>query len=86
MTNPLTREAFAEWCEKQPADKEYDYWCRNCAIGQFMTASGFEVEAVGLGRVITSDGEEFRIPRLLDRASFEEPRSFGALASRLRAA
>ena len=41
MKPQLTLEAFADWCEKQPADKAYDYWSYEfCACGQYATSLG----------------------------------------------
>ena len=41
MSNPLTLEAFAEWCEKQPARKQYDYWnTEDCACAQYAKSIG----------------------------------------------
>lgn len=46
MRNPLTFEAFAEWCEKQPARKRYDFWDpRNCACARYSESIGGERNA-----------------------------------------
>ena len=77
MKPQLTIEAFADWCEKQPADKRYNYEnSSECAVAQYLTHLGavkvklwsHEVEAA-FGNVVD-----------------ESPWTFGALAARLRAA
>lgn len=41
MKNMLTLEAFADWAEKQPAEKEYDYsQSRYCAAAQYLQSIG----------------------------------------------
>ena len=88
MSKPqLTIEAFADWCEKQPADLEYNVLCpRQCAVGQFArdigfphgSTTGFQIDA-GRGRCLTIQG-------LTDYHAIDFPNTFGALAARLRAA
>ena len=74
MKPALTLEAFADWCEKQPADEVYDYsnpW--GCAVSRYM-------HHIGLDWLKTdwwTAGER--------HASFS-PTTFGALATRLRTA
>jgi hypothetical protein len=80
MRNPLTLEAFAEWCEKQPADKEYNFFDNHgCAFGQYLKALGIEHRSVGGTYWRTAAGEE-RIRKALQSGDW----TFGALASRLR--
>lgn len=77
MKPQLTKEAFAEWCEKKPADKFYDYenW-RTCACAQYANHLGVEYPIV--------------FPR--ENGTFWEQAeyaavnatTFGALAKRLR--
>ena len=78
MKPQLSLEAFADWCEKQPADRTYTYANKeNCACGQYADSLGlsdwsiwnskfwYEADSVAL---LTGE------------------RTFGALASRLRSA
>jgi hypothetical protein len=76
--NPLTLEAFAEWCETKPADEKYD-WLGNCAVEQY---SQF------LGRYDEWDDRHQRDEpwwaAMSAGPACEEPYTFGALAARLR--
>lgn len=86
MRNPLTNEAFAEWCEKQPADKGYDYVddC-GCAFFQYLKATGFDVLTVSsTDWYERGTGRRHNLPRGADDAVSAHPRSFGDLAARLR--
>lgn len=96
MTSFLTLEAFAEWCEKQPADGRYDpadpY---NCAATQFIRAIEPRCVISGWGDYIAYRGwwpfrraVRFETPVNLLRGGgvFEHPHTFGALAKRLREA
>lgn len=73
MKNMLTLEAFADWCEKQPVGKVYPYTdVKNCACSQYAKSLGVKV-AFG---------------SFWYKAEFiaaKHPRTFGALAGRLRA-
>ena len=82
MSDNLTLSAFAEFCESKPADEEYDYgdW-RACACAQYARHCG----------------KEYRVAAAIEYGNFwqraeyyaagiNEPRTFGALASRLRSA
>lgn len=41
MKNLLTLESFADWAEKQPAEKEYDYSrSQYCAAAQYLQSIG----------------------------------------------
>jgi hypothetical protein len=92
MRNPLTLEAFAEWCEKQPADAEYNYEDPNrCAYCQYLRATGFDVRSVGPTYWTEGVGhkEHPLICGLNDALNPGYPDygkwTFGALVSRLRA-
>lgn len=89
MRNPLSIEAFADWCEKQPAYRLYNYSnCRHCAFAQYLEHLGFRGASVdGSSFSLTGKFEDDRpLSAVIDRAVYEEPNTFGALASRLRAA
>lgn len=47
MKNMLSIEAFADWCEKQPADKAYDYLDPyNCACAQYAANLGLAYRVI----------------------------------------
>lgn len=81
MRNPLTLEAFAEFCESKPADEEYAFTSPSrCACGQYASSLGIGPEwiwdHVQFGRFWSDPHVE----------ASRMPRTFGALAARLRAA
>lgn len=90
MKPQLTIEAFADWCEKQPPEKEYNYCDEpHCAMSQFVKSIGFDTEAVVdclFGGVYfrLSDGRQIDLPQAFSDAAIADPQTFGALASRLR--
>lgn len=80
MKNPLTLEAFAEWAERQPADKVYDYRdCAVCACGQYAASLGISKD--WLTGELTGESE-FWVEA--NYQAYHEPHNFGALAKRLR--
>lgn len=86
MRNPLTIEAFADWCETKPSIEHYHYWSNNCAVGQFLSHAGIEVECVG-GTTWTPKGfpvGAMEIPSAMVDPLAYAPHTFGALAARLR--
>lgn len=90
MKNMLTIKAFAEWCEKQPADKLFDgYNPSECAVGQYAKSLGF-VGSTGGFKINIGGYKGVAIHGLdpLDITEFIRERrlqTFGALASRLHA-
>lgn len=90
MKNILTLEAFAEWVEKQPAEKTFDYFDpKNCAFCQYLKGLGFKRAQVG-GHDYSLTGR-FEDDRLLPEGIAPSvlcgsTNTFGALAARLRAA
>jgi hypothetical protein len=77
MTDKLTLAAFAEFCESKPADEKYEYIdVGNCACAQFAKSIGFSSQA-DLPQPLWEDAEE---------QACQRPRTFGALAKRLREA
>jgi hypothetical protein len=89
MRNPLSIEAFTEWCEKKPAGEEYNYDDKyNCAFGQYLQSLGFESASVGGYHWRPSAREESRVfphPAMVG-ALATNPYTFGSLSKRLRAA
>lgn len=90
MKNLLTKEAFAGWCEKQPADKEYHYTdSRGCPVFLYLKFAGLHPHSVGpddwaskswMGLKLT----ERPLPDGWNDAAVSFPHTFGALAARLR--
>lgn len=79
MKNPLSLEAFADWCEKQPKDKTYRYVePTECACAQYAKFLGIQnwIGAAGAGSFWGR----------ADYEAFYGHRNFGALAARLREA
>jgi hypothetical protein len=80
MKPQLTLEAFADWCEKQPAEKTYNYAdCNRCACGQYAATLGLQGWA---GVKVYQPGEFWYEANCA--AAWED--TFGALAKRLRSA
>lgn len=98
MKNPISLDAFADWCAKQPADKHYDYHAvRDCAFAQYLRSLGFETAIVSPMQYCIGEGEVRPLPEGVDAAvyggifslPFTLPRTrhtFGALTKRLRRA
>lgn len=82
MRNPLTIEAFLEFAEKQPADGAYHYddW-ELCACAQYAGTLGLVSDDWIMSAMINPEG--FWITA--NRAAAGWPRTYQALASRLRA-
>jgi len=84
--NLLTIEAFAEWAEKQPADEAYVFcdW-RECACGQYAASLG--IDSIAWSVAMLDDailgGRGFWVTA--NSTAYGKPRTFGALAARLRA-
>lgn len=81
--DPLTLEAFAEWCETKPAGRAYDYGdpC-NCACAQY-------AESIDVPYIVADAVEHgsFWEKAEYHAVNCEDPdRTFGALAKRLREA
>jgi hypothetical protein len=82
MKPQLTIEAFADWCERQPAERAYDYHdYRTCACAQYAATIGLSPDewidkAIGCPETMwgTANCE-----------ANSKPWTFGALAIRLRA-
>ena len=84
--NLLTIEAFVEWCERKPADEAYVFcdW-KECACGQYAALLGIDSSAWAdalLDDAIHGDGRGFWATA--NSAAYDEPRTFSALAKRLR--
>ena len=87
MKNQLTLSAFADWCEKQPPEREYNYMNnRNCAGCQYLKAIGLPVLAYGVDDWRDRQCNYHDIPDGWNDCARARPWAFGALASRLREA
>ena len=86
MRNPITIEAFAEWCERQPPHAGYYYGdVKGCAFCQYLKSIGISSPIVGGAGWTPSCGSPSRsFPTHLARALAVTPYTYGALASRLR--
>ncbi len=82
MKPQLTLEAFAEFCEGKPAGDVYN-WAdfENCACGQYATSLG-----IPISETEKFNGEHTFWYKAQWNAMMVSPRTFGALATRLRAA
>jgi hypothetical protein len=80
-------QQVADWARTKPADEAYNYTSPcNCAIAQFLIASGIS-DAPGVG---DEDWLDYGAPNIrhpisksLNMAVLDHPRTFGALADRL---
>lgn len=91
MKPQLTLEAFADWCEKQPAQNRYSYcMATRCAMTQFVRSIGFDIEKVltpNIGEAyFLVQGRRVNLPGAFEIAVNDDDMTFGALAARLRAA
>ncbi|TPN03837.1 hypothetical protein FJ973_29790 [Mesorhizobium sp. B2-1-3] len=76
MKPQLTIEAFADWCEKQPAERKYPFMSMDdCACAQY-------AKALGIGNWVSAS----TFWRVAEDIALDRPWTFGALAARLRAA
>lgn len=79
MRDPLSIEAFADWCDKQPADKAYSFTCVPCAVEQYADSLGIGRDTIW-GHSLGSFWCQSNI------IAADYPHTFGALAQRLRSA
>lgn len=77
MKNPLSLDAFIDWLEKQPAEREYDWWCPlSCLLAQYAKHIGFRHYCELPLTALTSWENAVARPR---------PHNFGAALGRARA-
>jgi hypothetical protein len=89
MRNPLSIEAFAEFCEKKPADERYNLYRRmDCALGQFAQSLGF-IGSTGNFEIEIGPHKSRPLVGLDSWCAHgvlaKTPWTFGALAERLKA-
>jgi hypothetical protein len=84
MKNLLTREAFAEFCDKQPADEKYNWYDEaKCAAAQYAESLGMW-EDVWLKRHAHPSGRR-QFWRDMSRVALQCPEhTFGRLARYIR--
>jgi hypothetical protein len=59
MRNPISIEAFAEFCESKPVGEEYEYGnFANCAVAQYCRTLGIEYSVAALPRVVNNGFEK----------------------------
>ena len=79
MRSPFTLEALADWLERQPPEKEYDWFdCANCALGQYARSLGLTYEELPLTFRYDGNGVTTSLDLL------EEVETFGKAAARAR--
>lgn len=81
MRHPLSLEAFADWCDKQPEGSKYNYlsMCGDCALDSYAKSLGIGspyVEGFNKASQFWNDA---------DLAASRPGRTYASLASRLRA-
>lgn len=87
MRNPLTLEAFADWCEKQPPETAYNYSnSKECAVTTYLKSLGLPCLSSAMGYWRDYDRVKHDLNGNFDHSASPLPRTFGALAQRLRAA
>lgn len=86
MRNPLTLEAFADWLEKKPAAMFYEFHCKRCAIGSYLTEHGFPMKTLGTEMWVDKDGNKHPLPIGWNRIAMTSPHTYGDAAQRARAA
>jgi len=82
--DPFSLESLIAWAEKQPTDKEYDFWCNECYLGQYFEDHGFKINMIGTGTVTFSDSTCRELPRHFNRIAQTTPHTFGAALERAR--
>jgi hypothetical protein len=77
-------ENLVAWSEKQPADKEYDFWCDQCFLGQYFEDHGFRIRMIGVGTVTFKGHETRQLPPGFNEIAQQTPHTFGAALGRAR--
>jgi len=84
--DPFSLESLIAWAEKQPADKEYDFWCNECYLGQYFEDHGFQVTMIGIGTVTFKGHQTRQLPPGFNDIAQRTPHTFGAALDRARKA
>lgn len=82
--DPFKLESLIAWAKKQPPEKEYDFWCNRCYLGQYFEAHGYEIQMIGTGTVTFEGGSCVDLPPHFNRIAQTEPHTFGAALARAR--
>lgn len=87
MKNPLSLEAFADWCAKQPTDAEYRYDnIVDCACGRYFRSLGIDAHYSGYHEWLGFYRRRIPHSDEMDRLASVRPHTFGALTERVRGA
>lgn len=82
MNADLNLDEFADFLSKQPRDQTYDFWCKECAIGSFLTAKEIAFKSLGTALWVDAHGFEHKIPAHFNIVSATKPYTYGAAADR----
>jgi hypothetical protein len=87
MKPQLTLEAFADWCEKQPARRKYDWASeQNCAVAQYAAFLGMTEHFSSRFMIEGHEGFWVQAEQIALRDDYVDIDTFGRLATRLRTA
>lgn len=81
--NIFATETFQKWCELQ-GEKEYNFHCLHCAIGQYLVDKGIKLRSIGYDAWSDGPGNWHKIPAGWSHAAINEPHNFQALSERLK--
>lgn len=81
---PLTKSAFTKFCASKPEAEAYNFYAKDCAWGQFLSASGRAITCVGFSTWTDAEGDRHDFPADVAGPVETLPHTFGALAARLR--
>jgi len=86
VDDALTLGCMIKWLEQQPGNKVYNYGDNdNCAIAQYLKASGFGNVTVFLCSVaIPGHDRHIRLPHLMDEVARMAPHTLGDALKRAR--
>ena len=82
--DPFSLESLVAWAEKQPAEKEYDFWCDHCYLAQYFEDHGFKIQMIGTGTVTFKRGKMRDLPPHFNSIAMTKPHTFGAALERAR--
>lgn len=81
----VSLRAFAEWLEKQPADKTYSYITpHECAIAQYLQSTGVSWSESSIKLPIDPDADGFWLEEIVNNPDMDF--TFGGAHRRARAA
>ncbi len=87
MHKVFSLQNLVSWTEQQPAEKEYDFWCDRCYLGQYFEAHGFKIRMIGVGTVTFKGRHKARaLPPHFGDIAMTRPHTFGAALDRAKVA